>query len=43
LFFLGSPLDGAQGRKVLRNAVELAGLHEAVALAYAAESGRARE
>jgi hypothetical protein len=28
---------------VLRNAVELAGLQEAVALAYAAESGRARE
>ncbi|HEY1335313.1 MAG TPA: DUF2252 family protein [Myxococcaceae bacterium] len=31
------PLAGSDGRRVLRNAVELAGLHEAVALAYAAE------
>ncbi len=30
-------LAGSDGRRVLRNAVELAGLHEAVALAYAAE------
>jgi Uncharacterized protein conserved in bacteria (DUF2252) len=34
------PLAEADGRRVLRNAVELAGLHEAVALAYAAELGR---
>ena len=33
------PLAEADGRRVLRNAVELAGLHEAVALAYAAELG----
>jgi uncharacterized protein (DUF2252 family) len=32
-------LAGSDGRRVLRNAVELAGLHEAVALAYAAELG----
>lgn len=34
------PLAEADGRRVLRNAVELAGLHEAVALAHAAELGR---
>ena len=33
------PLAEADSRRVLRNAVELAGLHEAVALAYAAELG----
>lgn len=33
-------LADADGRRVLRNAVELAGLHESVALAYAAELGR---
>jgi uncharacterized protein (DUF2252 family) len=31
-------LDGAEGRRLLRSATELAGLHEAVALAYAAET-----
>jgi uncharacterized protein (DUF2252 family) len=33
------PLAEADGRRVLRNAVELAGLHESAALAYAAELG----
>ena len=33
-------LAGGQGRRILRSATELAGLHEAVALAYAAELGR---
>jgi hypothetical protein len=33
-------LDGGQARRILRSATELAGLHEAVALAYAAELGR---
>jgi uncharacterized protein (DUF2252 family) len=31
------PLEASQGRKLLRSAAELAGLHEAVALAYVAE------
>lgn len=31
------PLDAADARRLLRNATELAGIHEAVALAYAAE------
>jgi len=34
------PLAESDGRRVLRNAVELAGLHESVALAYATELGR---
>ena len=34
------PLAEADGGRVLRNAVELAGLHESVALAYATELGR---
>ena len=34
------PLAEADGRRVLRNAVELAGLHESVALAYATELDR---
>jgi uncharacterized protein (DUF2252 family) len=33
--------DGGQARRILRSATELAGLHEAVALAYAAELRRA--
>ena len=33
-------LEAADGRRLLRNAAELAGLHEAVALAYAAELRR---
>ncbi|MGZ6078896.1 MAG: hypothetical protein ACXWK6_13910, partial [Myxococcaceae bacterium] len=37
-----SPLEENQGRKILRSAVELAGLHEAVALAHAAEHARSR-
>ena len=35
-----SSLEPADGQRVLRNAVELAGLHEAVALAYSAELRR---
>ena len=31
------PLDATDARRILRNATELAGIHEAVALAYAAE------
>ena len=34
-----APLDEAHARRLLRNAVELAGVHEATALAYAAETG----
>jgi len=33
-------LDGGQARRILRSTTELAGLHETVALAYAAELGR---
>ncbi len=32
-----APLDAADARRLLKNAAELAGIHEAVALAYAAE------
>ena len=35
-----SRLETSQGRKLLRSATELAGLHEAVALAYAGERDR---
>jgi len=34
------PLEAADGQRILRSATELAGLHEAVALAYAAELAR---
>jgi uncharacterized protein (DUF2252 family) len=34
------PLAGPDARRVLRNSVELAGLHESVALAYAVELGQ---
>ncbi len=37
------PLDEAHARRLLRNAVELAGVHEAAALAYVAEARRGRE
>ena len=35
-----APLEAADGRRLVRNAVELAGLHEAAALAYVAELRR---
>jgi len=34
------PFDAPDGQRILRSAVELAGLHEAVALAYASELSR---
>lgn len=37
------PLEAAEGRRLLRNAAELAGLHESVALAYAAETEDGRD